>query len=82
MTARTTILADPDLLDRVARLADRKRTTRTALITAALEAYLAEHEAAPDLPFLAVGRSGHGRLSLDGRSIARREASRRPASPR
>jgi hypothetical protein len=81
-TTRTTILADPDLLDRVARLADRQRTTRTALITAALEAYLAEHEAAPDLPFLAVGRSGHGRLSLDGRSIARREASRRPASPR
>jgi hypothetical protein len=82
MTTRTTILADPDLLDRVARLADRQRTTRTALITAALEAYLAEHEAAPDLPFLAVGRSGHGRLSLDGRSIARREASRRPASSR
>ena len=82
MAARTTILADPDLLDRVARLADRQRTTRTALITAALEAYLAEHEAAPDLPFLAVGRSGHGRLSLDGRSIARREASRRPTSPR
>ena len=81
-TTRTTILADPDLLDRVARLADRQRTTRTALITAALEAFLAEHEAAPDLPFLAVGRSGHGRLSLDGRSIARREASRRPASPR
>ena len=81
-TTRTTILADPDLLDRVARLADRQRTTRTAVITAALEAYLAEHEAAPDLPFLAVGRSGHGRLSLDGRSIARREASRRPASPR
>ncbi len=81
-TTRTTILADPDLLDRVARLADRQRTTRTALITAALEAYLAEHEAAPDLPFLAVGRSGHGRLSLDGRSIARREASRRPASTR
>jgi hypothetical protein len=82
MTTRTTILADPDLLDRVARLADRQRTTRTALITAALEAYLAEHETAPDLPFLAVGRSGHGRLSLDGRSIARREASRRPASSR
>jgi len=81
-TTRTTILADPDLLDRVARLADRQRTTRTALITAALEAYLAEHEAAPDLPFLAVGRSGHGRLSLDGRSIARREASRRPGSTR
>jgi Ribbon-helix-helix protein, copG family len=81
-TTRTTILADPDLLDRVARLADRQRTTRTAVITAALEAYLATHEAAPDLPFLAVGRSGHGRLSLDGRSITRREASRRPATPR
>ncbi len=81
-TTRTTILADPDLLDRVARLADRQRTTRTAIITAAIEAYLAVHEAAPDLPFLAVGRSGHGRLSLDGRSIARREASRRPSGPR
>jgi hypothetical protein len=81
-TTRTTILADADLLDRVARLADRQRTSRTALITSALEAYLAEHEASPDLPFLAVGRSGHGRLSLDGRSIARREASRRPASSR
>jgi Ribbon-helix-helix protein, copG family len=81
-TTRTTILADPDLLDRVARLADRQRTTRTAIITAALEAYLATHEAAPDLPFLAVGRSGHGRLSLDGRSITRREATRRPASTR
>ena len=82
MTSRTTILADPDLLDRVARLADLQRTTRTAVITAALEAYLATHEAAPDLPFLAVGRSGHGRLSLDGRSITRREASRRPATSR
>jgi hypothetical protein len=81
-TTRTTILADPDLLDRVARLADRQRTTRTAIIAAALEAYLATHEAAPDLPFLAVGRSGHGRLSLDGRSITRREASRRPAASR
>ena len=81
-TTRTTILADPDLLDRVARLADRQRTTRTAVITAALEAYLATHEAAPDLPFLAVGRSGHGRLSLDGRSITRRESSRRPTPPR
>ncbi len=81
-TTRTTILADADLLDRVARLANRHRTTRTAVITAALEAYLADHEAAPDLEFLAVGRSGHGRLSLDGRSIARREAGRRPAPER
>jgi hypothetical protein len=32
----------------------------------------------PDLPFLALGRSDHGRLSLDGRSIARREAGLRP----
>ena len=29
------------------------------------------------MPFLAIGRSAHGRLSLDGRSIAAREAGRR-----
>ncbi len=79
---RTTILADPDLLDRVDRLARRTRRTKTAVITAALEAYLAESEAeAPALPFVAVGQSGHGRLSLDGRSIIRREAGRRPDRP-
>ena len=81
-THRTTILADADLLDRVARFAQRARTTRTAVITAALEAYLAEHDEAPELAFVAVGRSLHGRLSLDGRSIARREAGRRPSGPR
>jgi hypothetical protein len=80
MATRTTILADPDLLERVARFAAQGRTTRTAVITAAIEAYLAEHETAPPLPFLAVGRSQHGRLSLDGRSIARREAGRRTPS--
>ena len=74
------ILADPDLLDRVARFAAKGRTTRTAVITAALEAYLAAHDESPALPFLAVGRSQHGRLSLDGRSIVRREAGRRPPS--
>jgi hypothetical protein len=79
---RTTILADPDLLERVARFATRGRTTRTAVITAAIEAYLEAHDEAPDLPFLAVGRSQHGRLSLDGRSIARREAGRRPPASR
>jgi predicted DNA-binding protein len=79
---RTTILADPDLLDRVERLARRTRRTKTAVITAALEAYLAAGEAeAPALPFVAVGRSGHGRLSLDGRSIVRREAGRRREGP-
>jgi predicted DNA-binding protein len=76
-TRRTTILADADLLERVDRLANRARTTKTAIIAAALEAYLAEHEAAPELAFLAIGRSTHGRLSLDGRSITRREAGRR-----
>jgi hypothetical protein len=80
-TRRTTILADADLLERVDRFANRARTTKTAVIVAALEAFLAEHEAAaPDLPFLAVGQSSHGRLSLDGRSIVRREAGRRPPS--
>jgi len=74
---RTTILADADLLERLDRFADRARTTKTAVIVAALEAYLAAHDEPPALPFVAVGRSSHGRLSLDGRSIARREAGRR-----
>ena len=82
MTRRTTILADEDLLERLERYANRERTTKTAVITAALEAYLAEHDAAPGLPFLAVGESTHGRLSLDGRSIMRREAGRRQPGSR
>jgi predicted transcriptional regulator len=76
MTRRTTILADADLLDRLERFAHRARTTKTAVIVAAMEAYLAEHEETPDLAFIDVGRSSHGRLSLDGRSIARREVGR------
>ena len=79
---RTTILADADLLDRVERHARRSGVTKTAIVTAALEAYLAEHEAVPELGFIAVGRSGHGRLSLDGRAIARRELGQPPAAPR
>jgi hypothetical protein len=43
-----------------------------------VQSYLEAHDAVPDLPFLAVGRSEHGRLSLDGRLIARREAGLRP----
>ncbi|MDO8483819.1 MAG: hypothetical protein Q7S35_02600 [Candidatus Limnocylindrales bacterium] len=76
-TRRTTILAEADLLERIDRFANRTRTTKTAVIAAALEAYLAEHDAAPELSFLAIGQSTHGRLSLDGRSIMRREAGRR-----
>lgn len=79
-TTRTTILIERDLLDRVDRHARRSNTTKTALIAAALEAYLAEHEASADLPFLAVGRSGHGRLSVDGRSIVRADPVRGDAS--
>ena len=79
---RTTILADADLLERLERHAHRARTTKTAVIAAALEAYLGEHEDAPDLGFLAVGRSAHGRLSLDGRSIVRREVGRRHGDDR
>jgi hypothetical protein len=79
---RTTILADADLLERVERYANRLRTTKTAVIALALEAFLADHATDPELPFLAVGRSTHGRLSLDGRSIARREAGRRPPASR
>lgn len=70
---RTTILADPDLLDRLDRHARRSRTTKTAVIAAALEAYLAVHASPADLPFVAIGRSRHGRLSLDARRIAGRE---------
>jgi ribbon-helix-helix CopG family protein len=79
---RTTILADPDILERVDRLARRERTTKTAVIGAALEAWLEIHERPTTLPFVGIGRSGHGRLSLDGRSIARREMGRREADPR
>jgi len=80
MQHRTTILMDADLLERVARHADRARTTRTAVIAAALEAYLGAHDDQPDLAFLGVGRSANGRLSLDGRRIVRREAGRRSGS--
>lgn len=71
---------DPDLLDRLGRHAHRARTTKTAVIAAAVEAYLVEHDQAPELAFVGVGESTHGRLSLDGRRIARREAGRRPGS--
>jgi hypothetical protein len=78
MTVRTTILIDADLLERLDRHARRERTTKTAVITDAIEAWLDEHEAVPEFPFIGIGRSSHGRLSLDGRAIARREAGRRP----
>ncbi len=73
-TVRTTILLDADLLDRLDRHVHRQRTTKTAVIAAALEAWLDSHGATPEFPFLGIGRSSHGRLSLDGRAIARREA--------
>ena len=78
MQRRTTILIDADLLERLDRFAARSGATKTSVIAAALEAYLEAHDTTPDLAFLAVGRSDHGRLSLDGRSIARREAGIRP----
>lgn len=77
-TTRTTILLDADLLERLDRHVRRERTTKTAVIGAAIEAWLDEHETVPEFPFVGIGRSSHGRLSLDGRSIARREAGRRP----
>ena len=77
-TRRTTILLDADLLDRLDRHVRRERTTKTAVIGAAIETWLDEHETVPEFPFLGIGKSSHGRLSLDGRSIARREAGRRP----
>jgi len=78
MQKRTTILLDSDLLERLDRFAARNGVTKTSVIGAALEAHLEAHDLTPDLPFLAVGRSDHGRLSLDGRSIARHEAGLRP----
>jgi hypothetical protein len=81
-TRRTTILADADLLDRLDRFARRTQTTKTAVVAAALEAWLATNTETVELPFLAVGRSPNGRLSLDARSIVRRETGRRPAEPR
>ncbi len=74
---RTTILAEPDLLDRLDRHARRARSTKTAVIIAALEAYLSAREEAPPLAFIGVGRSTNGRLSLDARRIAGREAGTR-----
>ena len=78
MQKRTTILMDSDLLERLDRFAARSGVTKTSVITAAVEVYLEGNDTAPDLSFVAVGRSDHGRLSLDGRSIARREAGLRP----
>jgi hypothetical protein len=52
------------------------------VIAAALEAWLGANTEATDLPFLAVGRSPNGRLSLDARSIVRRESGRRPSESR
>jgi predicted transcriptional regulator len=78
MQKRTTILIDSDLLERLDRFAARSGVTKTSVLTAAVESYLEVHDTAPDLSFVAIGRSDHGRLSLDGRSIARREAGLRP----
>jgi predicted transcriptional regulator len=71
---RTTILLEADLLDRVDRLARCTARTKTAVVSAALSAYVesAEGETAV-LPFIGIGASGHGRLSVDGKRIAGRE---------
>ena len=78
---RTTILADADLLDRLDRFADRQRTTKTALIIAALEAYLAEHDAAPGaaVPRRSAGAGTAGCRSTGARSPRREAGRRRPA---
>ena len=74
---RTTILAEPDLLDRLDRHARRTRSTKTAVIVAALEAYLSAREDVPPLAFIGVGQGTHGRLSLDARRITGREVGTR-----
>ena len=78
MQKRTTILIDSDLLDRLDRFAARTGVTKTSVLASAIESYLEAHDTTPDLSFIAVGKSDHGRLSLDGRSIAFREAGQRP----
>jgi hypothetical protein len=72
---RTTILADPELLARVDRLARTTGRTKTDILQAALLVYLddAEDAVRTPLPFVGIGRSGHGRVSLDARKIAARE---------
>ena len=67
------MLMDSDLLERLDRFAARNGVTKTSVVAAAVESYLEAHDTTPDLSFLAVGRSDHGRLSL-----ARREAGMRP----
>ena len=73
-TRRTTLLLPADLLDRLDRLALTSRRTKTALVADALRAYLdASETPRGQLPFVGIGRSGHGRLSLDAGRIAARE---------
>ena len=74
---RTTILVDLDLLARVERHARLRGQTKTAVITAALRAFLEGDEAVAELPFVGIASSGHGRLSLDGKRIAASVAGRR-----
>jgi hypothetical protein len=77
-TRRTSTLLDGDLLDRVGRLARRTGRTKTAVISAALQAYVEVAEAeVPMLPFVAIGSSGHGSLSIDGKRLTVREMSER-----
>ena len=69
---------DSDLLERLDRFAARSGVTKTSVLASAVESYLEVNDTAPDLSFVAVGRSDYGRLSLDGRSISKREAGLRP----
>lgn len=73
-TRRTTLLVPADVLDRLDRLAGTTGRTKTGLVTDALRAYLdASETPRGQLPFVGIGRSGHGRLSLDAGRIAARE---------
>lgn len=73
-TRRTTLLLPADVLDRLDRLAGSSGRTKTALVADALRAYLdASETPRGQLPFVGIGRSGHGRLSLDSGRIAARE---------
>jgi len=72
MLKRTTVLMDPDLLERLDRFAARTGVTKTSVIAAALEAHLEKNDTTPDLPFWpSAGATTDGCPSMAGDRAAR-----------
>jgi len=66
-----------ELSDRLGRIARTTGRSKTALIAEAVAAYVEASETPPaTLPFVAIGSSGHGRLSLDASRVVARELGR------